>query len=358
MRSRILNRNTLIGAALIALFVLIVWVFRQQLQLASWEHPAFFPAIALASATLMVVLSMILWVEAGTMRRVWKARTADVSELPALEPEPIILWLMRRTPDPLEWLAKPIWRTTWGLALFDEWQDAELGGKPSRYLLLIIATALVGGFLGYRIGGMLLGIALAFILPILPKAWIRNRAQAYRRRFGEQLPQALDSFASGLSAGLSFEQAIRFAQEDLPSPIKEAFAKLSRQIALGHPINEALRKLLAEHPDESLALALDGLILQRQFGGDMVRMLEETADLLRGRVELEREVRAVTTQGRLSGSVIAGLVPVSAGILLAFNPRYIDVLFDTLIGQLLVVIALVLQLVGWAIISRMVRIRY
>jgi tight adherence protein B len=87
-------------------------------------------------------------------------------------------------------------------------------------------------------------------------------------------------------------------------------------------------------------------------------MLEESADLLRGRVELEREVRAVTTQGRLTGSVIAALVPVSAGILLAFNPRYIDVLFDTLIGQLLVVVAFVLQLVGWAIISRMVRIRY
>ena len=192
--------------------MLIVWLFPRQLQSASWAHPAFFPAIALASATLVVVLSLILWVEAGTMRRAWKARTADVSQLPALEPEPIILWLLRRIPDPLEWLAKPIWRTTWGLALFEEWQDAELGGKPSRYLLLLIAAAMAGGFIGHRIGGVLLGFALAFILPILPRTLIRNRAQTYRRRFGEQLPQALDSFASGLSAGLSFEQAIRFAE--------------------------------------------------------------------------------------------------------------------------------------------------
>jgi len=358
MRGRILNRNTLTGAALIALFVLIVWFSRRQLQLASWAHPAFFPAMALASSTLMIVLSLILLVEAGTMRRVWKARTADVAKLPALEPEPITQWVLRRIPDPLEWLVKPLWRTTWGLSLSEEWQDAKLGSKPSRCILFITATAIAGGFLGYRIGGILLGIALAFILPILPRAWISNRAQTYRRRFGEQLPQALDSFASGLSAGLSFEQAIRFAQEDLPSPIREAFAKLSRRITLGHPIDEALRKFLSEYPNESLALALDGLILQRQFGGDMIRMLEETADLLRGRVELEREVRAVTTQGRFSGSVIAALVPVSAGILLAFNPRYIDVLFDTLIGQLLVVLALVMQLIGWAIISRMVRIRY
>ena len=358
MRNRFLNQTTLIGAVLIVTFVLIVWLFRRQLQSASWAHPAFFPAIATASMALIIILSLILWVEAGTMRRTWKARTAQVSQLPALKPEPIISWLLRRIPDPLEWLAKPILRTTIGMSLVEEWQGAELSGKPSRFILLLIAAAFVGGFLGYRIGGALLGTALVFIMPIFPRTMIRNRAQAYRRRFGEQLPQALDAFASGLSAGLSFEQAIHFAQEDLPQPIKGTFLKLSRRIHLGHPIDEALLRLLSEHPDESLALALDGLILQRQFGGDMVRMLEETADLLRDRVELEREVRAVTTQGRLSGSVIAALVPVSAGILLAFNPRYIDVLFDTLIGQMLVVLALVLQLIGWAIISRMVRIRY
>jgi tight adherence protein B len=100
------------------------------------------------------------------------------------------------------------------------------------------------------------------------------------------------------------------------------------------------------------------LILQRKFGGDMVQMLGETSALLRERLELEREVRAITTQGRLSGIVIAALVPVSAGFLLAFNPRYIDVLFDNLLGQGLVILALALQLIGWAIISRLVRIRY
>ena len=296
--------------------------------------------------------------EAATLRRAWKGRVAEVSHLPSLRPEPVILWLLRRIPDPLEKLAKPIWDFAWGQSLMEEWQDAGLPGKPSRYLLLLFATALAGGFLGDRIGGILLGIVLAFIMPVLISALIRSRAQALRRQFGEQLPQALDSIASGLSAGLSLEQAIRFAEEDLPSPIKETFTKLSRRISLGYLIDESFGRLLQEHPDESLALVLDGIILQRQFGGDMVRMLEETANLLRGRIELDREVRGVTAQGRLSGFVIAALVPVSAGILLAFNPRYIDVLFDTLIGQMLVVVALALQLLGWAIISRLLRIRY
>ena len=86
MRNRFLNQTTLIGAVLIVTFVLIVWLFRRQLQSASWAHPAFFPAIATASMVLIIILSLILWVEAGTMRRTWKARTAQVSQLPALKP--------------------------------------------------------------------------------------------------------------------------------------------------------------------------------------------------------------------------------------------------------------------------------
>ena len=41
-----------------------------------------------------------------------------------------------------------------------------------------------------------------------------------------------------------------------------------------------------------------------------------------------------------------------------FNPRYIDVLFETLEGQVLLVIALLLLFVGWWIISRLLRVRY
>jgi tight adherence protein B len=217
---------------------------------------------------------------------------------------------------------------------------------------------MMGGIFGWRIGGPILGLALAVIFPLLPRQIVVTRASSNRRRFGEQLPQALDALGAGLAAGLSFPQAVEYATEELPKPIVEAFLRLQRRISLGHPVDRSLQRLLQESPEEGLALVIDGIILQRQFGGDLIGMLEETASLLRERLELEREVRAVTTQGRLSGWVVASLVPVSAGILLFSNPVYIDILFDTLIGQILLVVALLLQLLGWGIISRMVRIRY
>jgi tight adherence protein B len=116
--------------------------------------------------------------------------------------------------------------------------------------------------------------------------------------------------------------------------------------------------LAKEHPEESLGLVIDSILLQRTYGGDLAQVLENTAQVIRERVELEREVRSVTVQGKLSGYVLAALVPVSAGFLLVFNPTYIEILFDTVFGQIILVAAMLLQGLGWVIISRLVRIRY
>jgi tight adherence protein B len=240
----------------------------------------------------------------------------------------------------------------------EDWFDAGLGSKAWHPLAFLSAAGLLGWMTGMRIAGPLLGLALCLSLPVVPRAWIANRGEASRRRIGEQLPSMMDVLASGLAAGLSFQQAVAYAAEELPDPVSSVLRNLDRQLKLGFSLEEGLARLLDLHPEESLGMVVEGINLQRRFGGDLVRMLSETAVRLRERVELEQEVRAVTAQGRLSGWVMAALVPVSAGLLLVSNPRYIDVLFDTWIGQSLLVFSLGLQLAGWGVISRLVRIAY
>lgn len=356
MLRRFFGVHTFVGGALMALVVLGAWLARASLHTLVRSHPAFLPASVVAGVMLLLALSGILYLESAALRGAWVRRTAQTTDLEQLVPPPLWRRAIRCFPDPLEWLAGPILRSRMGAVLVEEWEDAGMGGKVSRYLLLMALAVAGGWFLGTRMGGVVLGLALACLGPGLPRTFVRRRAEAHRRLFGEQLPQALDAVAAGLSAGLSFQQAVAYALGELPEPVMVVFARLSRRMLLGRPVEEALGSLLEEQPDESLAMVVDGVALQRKFGGDLVRMLDETADLLRQRVELEREVHAVTTQGRFSGMIIAALLPVSAGILLAFNPQYIDVLFNTLIGQILLVFALLLQLVGWVIISRLVRV--
>lgn len=358
LRAIYIGPFSLTGGAILAFITLVIWIWRHDLYRIYQERTALIPATFIAVAVVVIVMLIGLWIEHIVQRRFWLDRAERLVELDDLTPPTGLERLRHRFPDPLERLLRPIMNTGFGRRLSDDWRTSKFGHRGSRYLILLATVGILAGFAGYRIGGWIIGIAIGLILPLLPMQFVRGRAAANHRRFGERLPQALDSIAAGLAAGLSFPQAVEYAARESPEPLDAALARVSRRISLGHPVDETLHRLHEDHPEESLALIVDGIALQRQFGGDLVAMLDETSNLLRERVELDREVRAVTSQGRLSGWVVAALVPVSAGLLLFSNPVYIDVLFDTVIGQALVVIALVLQLGGWWIISRMVRIRY
>lgn len=355
---RLRARPGAIGAALMSLIAGLAWAFRFELNRVVRSLPALIPASATGMGVILLVLSASLTIEHNLLQNAWKRRTRAWTGLARVGRRPRVVGWLLGVGDPLEWLMRPVVRSRPGSWMAELWVNSGLGSKPSRFLLAVAAAALLGWWTGSLLAGPLLGAALTCLAALAPVRFVASRTADRGARFRQQLPGALDALAAGLAFGLSFNQAAAFAERELPEPIAATFRRLLRRLNLGFPIEAALMDLLGQQDDETLELVVEGILLQRQFGGNLVRMLEETAVLLRGRAELEREVRAVTTQGRLSGWVIAGLVPVSAALLLLTNPRYIDVLFETLIGQALLVLALLLQLIGWLIISRLVRVRY
>jgi len=355
---RLWGRYSPAGILAVCVVATAAWCAKEPLSRWVSGRPAVLSGFFVGAAVAVTVLALSLWVEHAALRRAWRERTSAMLRVERLgAASPIADWL-RRLPDPLEVLARPLLRLPPIQSVAKDWLDAGFGSKAWHPLALLSATGLLGWITGSRIAGPLLGLALCLSLPLVPKVWIANRGEASRRRFGEQLPSMMDALASGLAAGLSFQQAVAYAAEELPHPASSALRSLDRHLRLGFSVEEGLARLHDLHPEESLGMVVEGINLQRRFGGDLVRLLSETGARLRERVELEQEVRAVTAQGRLSGWVLAGLVPVSAGLLLVSNPRYIDVLFDTWIGQSLLVFSLVLQLAGWGVISRLVRISY
>jgi len=347
-----------VGVVLPTLFAACIWLLVPGALDFPTRHPAFYPAVLGALGVLVLTLAGVLWLELQSLRRDWLQRTAHLASLQWLEPPGLLQLLRARVPDPIGWLSRPLLNTRAGRRLQRDWTESGLEGSTSRYVVLLLGAASTGLLVGMRIGGLLLGLPFALVLSILLRALVSERAQAARRTFSDQLPRLLDLIASGMAAGMSFQGSVAFCLGELPDPANQLATRLSARLALGWPVEEVFSRLDHDYEDEGLHLAIEGIVLQRQFGGDMVRMLQEVSDLLRERIELEREVRAVSTQGRLSGLVIAALVPASAAFLLTFNPGYIDILFETVPGQILVILTMALQLAGWAVISRLVRIRY
>jgi tight adherence protein B len=355
---KFLSPPYIIGASFVATYTTAAWIWRGFLIRMTRENQDVFAALMSAFAAFLISYLATHKIEDGLTSRQVVLRTEEVTGLYPLRTASKWKRLRSRIPNPVEWIAKHLGSTRYGQVLRQDLVDLGWGTKLSRVFTMMLISTLFVGWAGMRMAGWLLAISLALTAFLLLRSAMSAMANTARRRLALQIPHILESLASGMSAGLSFQQSVAFASNELPEPSAGLMQRLKFRMDLGHPVEVAVRTLTEAHSEEALALAIDGIILQRQFGGDLIAHLEEAAALLHERLELEQEVRSITAQGRLSGWVVGALVPVSAVILLTFNPQYINILFDTFIGQLVLVTVILLQLVGWALISRLIRIRY
>ncbi len=335
------------------LLLITAWLFRDSLYS---SLPANVPVLlGIAAGFLFFVLSLPLIesLRGRELRRSWRQRLEVRDGLP--QPS---AWggvpglLIKQINNFLEFL----FQRGIGQVLLGWWRDAGFGSQPLSLLLVLIGTVGGGILVGFSFTGRtLLSLFVAFLLQIGLFTLIYSRARTQRQLFQDQFPSVLDRLADSLQAGFSLPQAIEFVVPNLSQPSASEMAQISDQIQIGFTVNQALEELYQRRPNEDVRLLVEGLTLQRQVGGNMAEMMREMAEMVRRRVELENEVRTMTAQGRLSAVVIALLVPGSLGLLSMF-PGYTDVLFNTTVGNLVLITAGILEMIGAAIVIRLIRI--
>ena len=107
-----------------------------------------------------------------------------------------------------------------------------------------------------------------------------------------------------------------------------------------------------------LELSAIAVVVNRQLGGSLSEVLDNISGVIRDRVRLDREVSALTVEGRMSGVILFILPFVLAGLIYVLNPAYVKVLFTDPVGLRFVAGAIVLQIVGGFIIRSILKIDY
>ena len=221
---------------------------------------------------------------------------------------------------------------------------------------MLIRMVLLGG------GGLLLTMwlldgpagSVGAVLGFIPYVMLRVRASQRSDRLTEQLPDAMDLIARTLRAGQAFSQALRVSAMELPAPIGEELEQVSEEHRLGRDLRECLEALLVRNPDNwELRLFVSSVLLQRETGGNLVEMLDQLATTIRERIVFLGKVQALTAEVRLSARIL-GLLPfVVAGIIILLRPGYLTPLFDTELGNSMVLGGVISLVVGGLVMRRL-----
>jgi tight adherence protein B len=163
--------------------------------------------------------------------------------------------------------------------------------------------------------------------------------------------------AQALRAGHSLGGAIQLVYEQMPPPIATEFAQVYHEQNLGVKVEEALQAMAHRVDSLDVRFFVTAVMIQRQTGGDLAEVLDNISTVIRGRIELAGLVRGLTAEGRLSGWVLFALPAVVFAGSMVLNPNYADILIEDPRGQIMLMVAVGMQLMGIAMIRWIVNIK-
>jgi tight adherence protein B len=202
-------------------------------------------------------------------------------------------------------------------------------------------------------------IVAAVACSVLAGFMILRRARARRiARFSEQLPEALDIVVRGLRAGHPFRVALGLVARELPDPIGTEFGILLDEIAFGADQQAAVNHLAARVGQEDLTFVSIAINIQSQTGGNLAEILQSLSRVLRTRMKLRLKVRALTSEGRLSGYFMSAMPFILFLVVNLISPGYFAEVRDhPLVVPALIIGAILLGL-GNFVIYRMVNFKF
>jgi len=235
---------------------------------------------------------------------------------------------------------------------------AGIARKPTEWALLGVCLGIViAGVLSIVTSYVLLGVLLGALV-----GWLTMRLtlsmRIVRRRvsFSDQLPDVLQLVASALQSGFSLPQALDAVVREDAQPIAGEFSRALAEARLGGDLEDGLDAVATRMNSNDLHWTVMAIRIQEGVGGNLAEVLRTIASTIRERGYLRRQVRALSAEGRLSAYVLIAL-PLVVGTWLFVGSRgYMRPLYTTHLGELLLLIASVLMVVGALWMRKMIRI--
>ena len=244
--------------------------------------------------------------------------------------------------------------------------ELELAGvksTPSQFLILVASAASVLALFGVVLGltsgtSVVLAILFAMLTPLGAKLIISARTSRRRAKFADQVDDVVQLIAGSLRAGHGLSTALTSVATDADAPMSEELARVVNESRLGRPLPEALATTAQRMQSKDFEWVAQAIAINAETGGNLAEVLDQVGKTIRERNQIRRQVAALSAEGRLSGLILVFL-PIGLFLFLSLiRPDYTAVFFQTIIGILALIIAVVLLIVGSIWLAFTVRVKF
>jgi tight adherence protein B len=206
---------------------------------------------------------------------------------------------------------------------------------------IIIAFCLfaIGAALSFfKTGNLLLtfltGLVFGFGLPVLG---IRYMFSKRMNKFVEEFVAALDIIVRGVRSGLVLNDCMQIIVEEAHPIVSKEFHYLLTNMRYGFTLEDALIKFSIRVPLAEVRFFAAALIIQSKSGGNLSEVLSNLANVLRERKRLNGKIKSLSAEAKASGIVIGSLPFGVATMIYITSPNYLEPLFVTKMGNMMLI---------------------
>ncbi|MEL6965997.1 MAG: type II secretion system F family protein [Pseudomonadota bacterium] len=227
-----------------------------------------------------------------------------------------------------------------------------------------IVSAVVGvlvAFLTLVAGKQSLPMALGagFIMGFGAPRWFVSYKRNKRfNAFTTAFPGAIDIIVRGVRSGLPLNDCLRVIANDADEPVRGEFRKLVEATQMGINVPDACERLYESVPTSETNFFAIVIAIQSQAGGNLSEALGNLSKVLRERRKMSDKIKAVSTEAKTSAIIIGALPFVVAGMVWFTSPDYLDPLFFTESGHMVLGVCFLMMAGGIAIMRKMINFKF
>ena len=226
--------------------------------------------------------------------------------------------------------------------------------------LLLVAALSAGGvwILTYHFFDLSLLLSTAvslFASFIVPRFLLSRQQKRTERKFIDLFPEAVDTVARMVRAGLPITAAMRTIAVDALPPVNTVFATIADQLRIGVPIEDTLDSSSREIGLPDFRFFTVAVALQYATGGNLSTTLDILSDIIRKRRATRLKAKAATGEIRITAYTLGGIPVLTIGALLVIQPGYLTPLFTDPRGHLIIGMACAAMMLAFLSMRMMMR---
>jgi len=191
----------------------------------------------------------------------------------------------------------------------------------------------------------------------LPRWFVSFLMKRRQKAFLDNFADAIDIMVRGLRSGLPVSDAMKVIGKEIPDPVGPEFMQVVDGQKVGIPLDQGVERMYERMPLPEVNFLSIVITIQKQTGGNLSETLGNLSRVLRDRRKMKQKIKAISQEAKASAAIIGALPFVIMIGMAVLSPGYLDPLWHTDVGNLLVGGAAVWMVMGVLIMRKMINFK-